>query len=1074
MTRVLLLQVMWIVLCSSSLYAYSHESTFLVPASGKPIDLDFFQSQTVKGKVTDETGSGMPGVNVVIKGTSNGTTTDAEGSYVLNLTNEQASGTLVFSFIGYSNQEQPINNRTSIDVSMVVNAQQLSEVVVVGYGVQEKRDVTAAIASINGEAISKIATTNALEGMKGQVAGVDVQSYSGRPGSTPSILIRGRRSLNASNDPLFVVDGIPVGSGTTTGTDSENSTRVPPIPAGATLTSGSNPLNDFNPADIASIEVLKDAAATAIYGSRGANGVVLITTKRGKAGKTSVSYSGYYGVTQPFKTIDVMDGEEFAALKREANRLDKPGGAVGRAAWGNTGSVFSPDGGPTGTFRDPIELANATNPDGVKGTDWQDLIFKNGSQMDHNVSVNGGNEKTQFNMGVGYFKQEGTITGMDFTKYTARVNLDQQISKRFRAGMSNNFTHSLDNNNIGSALSEAVNQSPLGDPYEADGVTPRFQPIGDGIRSNPLSELVKGKRIDETKTDRIFSSAYAEVGLIEGLKYKLLAGIDLRYTTRGIFEGQFTNNVKNGEPRAIYQNQSNIGYTIENLLTYNKTSGDHNFGLTGLFSVQENKYENHYASVQGLPYEKQKWFNLGTAGTISALRSRYEPWALMSGMGRINYAYKGKYLLQASLRTDGSSRLAEGHQWTSFPGGSIGWRIKDEEFMSGIGVISDLKLRGSYGVVGNTSIEPYRTQGVLKKSIYSWGKDGNAAGFALDQIPSKELGWEKNKTVDVGLDFGLFNGRLSGSFDYYVTNNTGLLLQRNVPPSIGYDFAFSNIGATRVNGFEIFLQANILNTTSGFTWDMDFNAAHYKEQIVDLAQRDANGNKVSDTGNKWFIGQPLRVFYDYEKIGIWQASEVEEAAKYGAFPGEIKVKDKVVEVDPNNPAKYKAIGPDDRVILGNDIPSLYGGLNNRFGFKGFDLSFFLYYRLGYTIDSQFSGDQATMQGRYNNIDVDYWTIDNPTNAYPRPNFAQESPAYGSTLRYFDGGFVKLRTVSLGYNLPKSVISSLKMTNFRIYFTAQNVFAITKYKLMDPESPDSIGAGDVPSNKLFMGGVNLTF
>lgn len=1048
--------------CSYAIEAHHTEAT-----------THLFQERTITGKVTSaEDGTGFPGVNIIVKGTALGTVTDVDGNYTLQV--PSAESILVFSSIGHKTTEISVGSQSTINLTMESDVTSLREVVIVGYGVQEKREVTASISSINAEAISKIATTNALEGMKGQLAGVDVQSVDGRPGSTPQILIRGRRSINASNDPLFVVDGIPIGSGTSTGTDTENSTRVPPIPAGATQTSGSNPLNDFNPADIASIEVLKDAAATAIYGSRGANGVVLITTKRGKSGKTTVSYSGYYGVTTPYKTIDLMNGEQFAAFKREANRLNKSGGTVGRASWGDTGSVFSPDGGPTGTFRDPTELANATNPDGVKGTDWQKLIFKNGNQTDHNISVNGGNEKTQFNIGIGYFKQVGTIPGMDFTKYTARVNVDHQIGKRIKAGMSNNFTHSIDNNNTGSALVEAINQSPLGDPYEADGVTPKFQPIGDGIRSNPLSELVKGKRLDQTKTDRVFSSAFAEVDIVNGLKYKLLAGVDLRYITRGIFEGRFTNNVKNGDPRAIYQNQANIGYTIENLLTYNKKIGEHSVGLTGLFSTQENNYENHYSSVQGLPYETQEWFNLGTATTISALRSRYERWALISGMARINYAYKGKYLFQASLRADGSSRLAPGHKWTSFPGLSIGWRIKEEGFMSGIGVISDLKLRASYGVVGNTSIDPYRTQWILAKSIYSWDKDKNASGFALNQMKSNDLGWEKNKTVDVGLDFGLFNGRVSGTFDYYVTNNTNLLLQRNVPSSIGYDYAFSNIGATRVNGFEIFLHTNVLQTNKGLTWDIDFNAAHYKEQIVDLAQRDANGNKVSDTGNKWFIGQPLRVFYDYQKIGIWQASEVAEAAKYNAYPGEIKVKDQVVEVDPTNPAKYKAIGPDDRVILGNDIPSVYGGFNNRLGFKGFDLSFFLYYRLGYTIDSQFSADQATMQGRYNNINVDYWTVDNPTNAYPRPNFAQESPTYGSTLRYFAGGFVKLRTISLGYNLPKSITSSLKMTNFRIYFTAQNVFAVTKYKLMDPESPDSISAGDVPSNKLFMGGVNLTF
>jgi TonB-linked SusC/RagA family outer membrane protein len=1020
---------------------------------------DFLQDRVVTGSVTSaDDGQPFPGVNIIVKGSSVGTVSDVNGKFSISVPSNES--VLIFSAIGYSTTEIVVGSQSTVSVSLTVDVKTLSEVVVVGYGTQEKREITAAISSLGAEAISKIATTNALEGMKGQIAGVDVQQVNGRPGSSPAILIRGRRSLNASNDPLFVVDGIPIGSGTNTDDGI------------AFSNSGSNPLNDFNPADIASIEVLKDAAATAIYGSRGANGVVLITTKRGKGGKTNVTYSGYYGVTQPFKTIDVMDGEQFAAFKREANRLNAAGGSVGRAAWGAPGSVFSPDGGPTGTFRDPTELANATDPTGIKSTDWQKLIFQNGSQVDHNVSVNGGNEKTQYNMGIGYFKQGGTIEGLDFTKVTARLNLDQQISKRIKAGMSNSFTHSINNDNAGSALGEAISQSPLGNPYNPDGSI-NFNPIGDGIRSNPLSELVKGKRADQTKTDRIFSSAYIEAEIIPGLKYKLLGGVDLRYVTRGTFEGQFTNNVKNGAPRATYQNQSNIGYTLEHLVTYNKSFGDHVLGLTGLFSVQENQYENHYASVAGLPYEYQKWYNLSTATTINALRSRFLPWALMSGMGRVNYAYKGKYLFQASIRSDGSSRLAEGVKWTSFPGVSAGWRIKEEGFMSGVNVVSDLKLRASYGVVGNTSIDPYKTQGVLAKSLYSWNNSIGAQGFTLSEIPSKELGWEKMATTDIGIDFGLFNGRLSGTFDWYKTNTTGLLLQRNIPPTTGYLFAFQNIGETQTKGFEITLSANILRMANGFTWDVDFNAARYKEQIIDLAQRDANGNSVSDTGNRWFLGQPLRVFYDYQKIGIWQANEVAEAAKYQSYPGEIKVKDQQV-TDSNNDGIPDPIGPNDRVILGSDIPSLYGGLNNRLAFKGFDLSFFLYYRLGYTIDSQFNADNASMQGRYNNIDVDYWTIDNPTNSYPRPNFAQESPQYGSTLRYFDGGFVKLRTVSLGYNLPKSVISSLNLTNFRIYFTAQNPLVWSKYTYMDPESVDSISAGDVPSNKVFLGGINITF
>lgn len=1018
----------------------------------------FAQAVAVSGRIVSSEDNGpVPGVNVIIKGTTTGTVTDADGRYTISAPTGDA--VLVFSAIGFSTQEIPVGTRSNIDVTLQLDVKTLSEVIVVGYGTQEKRDVTASISSVNGDALTKIANPNALEGMKGQIAGMDVLQSSGRPGSTPSITIRGRRSIQASNDPLFVIDGVPMTGGVSTGTDSEQAGRG--LAAGQATTSSSNPLNDFNPADIASVEVLKDAAATAIYGSRGANGVVLITTKRGKAGKTTVSYNGYYGVTEPFSMFPMMNGSQFTALKREANRIS-PLGVTGRTAW--EGTIPTDD----KIFIDPVELNSVQN--GLS-TDWQKLIFKNGRQANHQVSVNGGNEKTQFNMSLGYFKQDGTIPGMDFEKVTGRINLDHQVSKIIKVGMSNQFTHSTQNNGSDAVMSEAVNQTPLGLPYDSQGNI-IFLPIGDAIRSNPLSELVSNKKIDREVVNRIFSSAYVEVQIIPGLKYKLLAGIDQRYTTRGIFNGRFTNIQKNGDPAAQYQNQSNQGYTIENLFTYNKTIDKHNFGATFLQSIQGNDYENHYSSVTNLPYESQLWYNLATAGTISAVRSRLEQWTLASFMGRINYTFNGKYMFQATVRTDGSSRLAPGHQWTTFPGLSAGWRIKDENFMTNVNVVSDLKLRASYGVVGNTSIPPFSTEGALSKTIYSWD-EANAAGFGLAQIPQPALTWEKSATVDVGLDFGLFNGRLSGTFDVYQTNTTDLLLNKAIPANTGYNSVLANIGATRQTGFELTLSANILSTPSGFKWDADFNVAHYKEEIVDLSQRDANGNKTNDTGNAWFIGQPVRVFFDYQKIGIWQKNELDAAQKLmGGYPGEIKLKDQ------NGDGK---ITPDDRIVLGSDVPSAFGGLNNRFSFKGFDLSFQLYYRLGFMIDSRFSSDQATMQARYNNLNVDYWTIDNPTNSYPRPNKNQENPQYVSTLRYTDGGYIKMRTMTLGYTLPQTLLSKYGVSNIRFYVSAQNAFTWSSYKLFDPEvAPPSNpggstnGAGTVPSNKVFLGGINITF
>ncbi len=989
------------------------------------------QDLTVSGKVTSvEDAEGLPGVNVIVKGTTTGTVTDIEGNYTLRVPSRES--VLVFSAIGFSTMEVTVGSQSQISVGMEVDVKSLNEVVVVGYGTQDKRDVTASISSIDAEAISRIPTGNAMDAMKGQIAGVDVLQNGGRPGQNSTITIRGRRSLTASNDPLFVVDGIP-------------------------MTAGTSSIQDFNPADIASMEVLKDAAATAIYGSRGSNGVIIITTKRGKPGKTTVNYTSSYASTKPFRMIPMMNGEQFADLKREASRVDASNRS-GRSAWGDVGSSIPDD---ANVFVDPVELNSAQN--GIS-TDWQDLIYQNGSQLNQQISIAGGTEKTQVNMALSYFKENGLIEGSDYNRYTARANVDHQINKIFKIGLSTIFSNSTQNWGSGSVINEAVNQTPLGVPYDANGDL-IFLPISDGIRSNPLSELVPGKRIDERKVNRLFSSVYLEADIFKGLKYKFLLGQDYQFFERGIFEGQFTNPRKNGTPSATLQKEGQFGYTLENLLTYNKSFGDHDLGITALQSVQQQDETSSSTSAIDLPYETSKWHNLGLA-TVSAYSSRFEQYRLLSAMGRVNYSYKGKYLLQATLRWDGSSRLAEGNKWNAFPGLSAGWRIKDEAFLSGVTLISDLKLRASYGKVGNTAVAPYQTQGTLGQSIYSWD-NSDARGFQLSQIPSPDLSWEYSETIDIGLDFGLFNNRLSGTFDYYSTSSgLSLLLRRALPPTSGYSSILQNIGGTETKGFEITLGSTILDLPNGLNWTADFNLGHYTEKIVDLAQRDADGNKIDDVGNGWFIGEAIRSFYDYEKVGIWQANEKDQAAALmGAFPGEIKLKDQNGD---------GSITPDDRIILGNDVPAAYGGFTNRLSFKGVDLSFFFYYRLGFQIQCDFCNGQATMQARYNNLAVDYWTIDNPTNEYPRPNINQERIAFGSTLRYVDGGYVKLRNITLGYTLPTSVLDRLKVSNLRLYVTAQNPLVWSKFELFDPERGGNIGSGEMPSTQLFLGGLNLTF
>ncbi|HMG89237.1 MAG TPA: TonB-dependent receptor [Chryseolinea sp.] len=1001
------------------------------------------QNNVIRGKVADESGAGLPGVNIIIKGTSSGTTSDAEGAYSLSVPSNSADGTLVYSFIGFTTQEQPINGRTTIDVSMEPDVQALSEVIVTGYGTQEKRDVTSSISSIKGEAIARIPTSNAMDALKGQIAGVDVLQNGGRPGQAPTITIRGRRSLTASNDPLFVVDGIPMTAGTAT-------------------------IADFNPADFASVEVLKDAASQAIYGSRGSNGVILVTTKRATPGTTKVNFSTSYGVTTPFKLIPMMNGEEFAQMKREANRLNAAG-ASGRTAWGDVGSTIPSD---AAVFNDAVELNSVTN--GLS-TDWQDLIYQNGAQSNTQFSIAGGSEKSQVLVAFSNFKEDGLIEGVDYGRYTGRINADQFIGNKIKIGVSSLYSNSTTNNGSNSVIPEAVNQTPLGLPYDANGNI-IFLPISDGIRSNPLSELVPGKRINEFKTTRIFSSFFAEVEILEGLKYKFLIGLDHYNYQIGNFEGQYTNTRKNGTPSAFLTKAEEYGYTMENLITYNKSFGEHSFGLTFLQSAAEQEGNFTRTDVANLPYETMTWNNLGL-GTVTGYQSNYGKYTLLSYMGRVNYSYKGKYLLQASMRWDGSSRLAEGNKWSSFPGISAGWRIKDEGFMSGINAVTELKLRASYGKVGNTSVNPYQTQGTLAPSLYDWN-NADARGFRLDQIPNPDLSWEISESFDAGIDFGFFNGRLSGYLDYYHTSTgTSLILNRGLPPTSGYDRIVQNIGGTETTGYEVTLNGTIMDTPGGLKWTAEFNFGSLKEKIVDLAQRGPNGELVDDIGNGWFIGEPIRVFFDYEKTGIWQADEKDAAfALMDAYPGEIKLKDQDTDNDGDGiiDGPSGRITPADRKVIGNDVPKAYGGLSTKLEFKGFDLGIFFYYRLGFMINSQFSNDQATMQARYNNIKVDYWTIDNPTNEYPRPNKNQENITNGTTLRYMDGGYIKLRNVTLGYTLPLSISERLKMTKLRFYVQAQNPIVWSNYKLFDPERAGNVTSGEMPSNQMWLGGINITF
>jgi len=992
-------------------------------------EFDILQS-TVTGVVTDENGVPLPGASIVVKGTTNGAVTDFDGNYSINV---DGDGTLVVSYVGYKTMEVPVNGRSTVNVGLETDASQLEEVVVVGYGTQKRGEVTAAIASVEAEAIQKIATSNSIDAIKGQVAGVDIQSGGGRPGQGSSVRIRGRRSINASNDPLYVVDGIPQ--------------------------LDANSIADIAPGDIQSMQILKDAAATAIYGSRGANGVILISTKRGRSGDTKVSYNSHFGVTSALRLVDMMNGAEFAQLRRESKRFKMVDGER-VIAW--DGQIPNDD----EVFEDEVELKSIAEG---RSTNWVDEVVGNGWQTNHQGSVSGGSEKTTFNTSVGYFNEQGIISNQDFERFSGRINLDHKINDIFKVGMSFVITHSIQNWGSNATMGEALAINPLGVPYDAEGNL-LFLPTNDGIRTNPLNELEEDAYVDERKVTRILAPISLDINIAEGLQWKTTFGPDLRYRRRGWFAGSLTNSNRGGPGRARTENTQNFGYTLENLLTYNKTLNDkHNFKVTLLQSVQSQREEYYEGGVANIPYEYQTFYNLGSASVKGNIRSRLEEKSLSSYMGRLNYDIDGKYLFQASMRADGSSVLAEGNKWAYFPGVSAGWRISEEDFMAESNTFSDLKLRASYGEVGNSDLDPYQTAGRLQQSVYAYG-ESSALGYGLNEIPNPELGWEISKTVDIGLDYGLFNNRISGSIDWFDTKTSDILLRSALPPTSGYPFILENIGSTHTSGLEFNINAGIVETEN-FSWDIGFNIAGYKEEITALNLRDENGKPIDDTGSNLFIGQPIQVYFDYEKSGIWQADEVALAESIEEkVPGEIKLRDLNGDGD---------ITPDDRKIIGTNTPDYYGGLTNTLRYKNLDLSFFFIFRQGQTIRSRFHDSNNSLFGRYNNLDTDYWTLDNPTNVSPRPNENQERPRNASTMSYFDGSFIKLRNASLGYNFPSSITEKLGLSNLRLYVTGQNLLVITDYETFDPEveegdNANALSSGIVPSSKMFSMGLNVTF
>ena len=771
----------------------------------------------IKGLVADENGTGLPGANILVKGTVTGTTSDADGNYSLEVSGDDAI--LVFSFIGYESKELPVNGQSVINVNLTTSLQSLSEIVVVGYGVQKKSDVTGAIASLSTEAIRDVPVANLSQALQGRLAGVDVTNLSPRPGGSTQIRIRGSRSLTGSNDPLIVLDGIPF-----TGT-----------------------INDINPGDIASLDVLKDASATAIYGSRGSNGVILVTTKRGKEGKTQVYYDGYYGVSSAVGKYKVMNGVEYDQMRKDAGNLYLP------------------------TVDEAANLAAGNQ------VDWQDEMYKSGYITNHLIGAMGGTAETKVNVSAGYFNQTTVIPGQAFSRYSVQGVIDQKIGDRVKLGLSTKNQFNITDGESISTMFSLLTLSPLYNAYNADGSINTYPALGSPSpeRINPL--LVKDQNTwkEQRRRLRTFNSLFAEVKILEGLLYRVNVGLDLFQDNYGNYSGSNTPFRSGGANGADVQNTNSWSYTIENVLTYEKTFAEkHKLLFTGLYSVQESEEFRSAATATSLPADYMYYYNLGLGTSSVPLNNNYyNKWGLLSYMGRVNYAFQDRFTATLTARADGSSRLAKGNKWFYYPAAAVAWNLHNESFMKSLSVISNLKLRYGIGTTSNQAVNPYASLGTLggldgrTAEPYNYGSNG-AFGYLVTSSPNPQLTWEFTTTNNIGLDFGILNNRVMGSLEFYQQKTKDVLQSVSLPQSSGVGSVTKNVGSTANKGIELSLSTVNIESASGFTWTTDFNFTVNRSEITFL-----NGGVASDVSRAWFVGQPIDVIYDYEKIGIVQTGE---------------------------------------------------------------------------------------------------------------------------------------------------------------------------------------------------------
>lgn len=995
------------------------------------------QQATVKGKIVNDKGEPVKEASVTIKGTTKGTSTDDAGNFSIEA---KGNDILVISYIGFDTKEIRASTANG-SIVLTANNKELDQVIVVGYGTQRKEAITGSVVSINGDKMREIPSPNITQALQGRMAGVEMSQTSTRPGATMQIRIRGTRSLSADNNPLIVLDGIPfIGS-----------------------------LADINPNDIKSVEVLKDASATAIYGSRGANGVILVTTDKGaKNKKPKINYSSYLGAQNVFAKYPMMDGPQFVALRKAGNLY-----------------------------------ANGQDESDEINTDWQDLFYRTGIVTDHNISLSGGSETGSYNFGGGYYLNQGVIPTQQYKRYSLRGSLDQQVGKNFRFGFTTNTNY---NESVGNqvGLYSTLSMSPISTPFNADGTTKRaIRMIVDNqfVYTRDVVEKLtdNGQWLNETRGFASYNAVYGEVKapFLKGLKYRVNLGLDYIQSNGGAYTGQGVGDPLNDKTisSASVDNRNTYHWTLENILSYDQTFGKHTINVVGLYSAEQNKYNRSNMAATDIPADAFQFYNLGEAAgqiTISPANQDYQLWGLNSVMGRIMYSYDNRYMISATLRSDGSSRLAPGYKWHTYPAVSIGWNIANESFMKNVSLVNNLKLRAGYGQTSNQAIATYATLGRLSTRPYNFGPTNYATGYYVTALPNPNLGWEYSKTLNLGLDFSILKNRLSGMLEYYITKTEDILLGLSLPPTSGVSSISSNVGTTENKGFELSLNGTIIDNKNGWTWDAGFNFYANKNRLTSLAS-----GQTRDEGNWWFVGNNINAIFDYKRIGLWQEKDPYlNVLEPGGNAGMIKVEYTGTYNADGSPTR--PIGTADRQVFNVD-PKFQGGFNTRVAYKGFDLGIVGFYRNGGILFSTIHGSNGylnMLSGRRNNINVDYWTPENTDAKYPKPGgiVSSDNPKYGSTLSYFDGGFMKIRTITLGYDFNRSLLKKSEI-RLRMYATAQNPFVMFsdfhKESGLDPETNSygnenaSVNLNEnlrriltvgynTPATRNYIIGVNLTF